>query len=310
MAVGVRDKVRALPLVGRDDADLGRVGAGAEELCDDLLDVGCLCAVEVGRARRRDLLGPDGHVEEHGLGGHRPREVETCLLSLLHGHTVLQSALVEGVGGELGETRVHAVLHLQPDGTHTQCNETLKQTLAETGPRGLLAHDDGSELAVVAHEHTLLGPEHDGDEALWLCGLGALVDEHLCESEVGEARVAGPDACGADDVGSHEDLSLCGAFEGLVLLLVSRRQLPELVLELLQLGQIALFCGVQVAHAVVEGEVLHGRRHALSALGTQPHDLEARGVDLLRQLVHRHVGRRAHQHLPMRHAAQMQHDAR
>jgi hypothetical protein len=35
---------------------------------------------------------------------------------------VLQGALVEGVGGELGQNGVHAVLHLQPNGPHTQHN--------------------------------------------------------------------------------------------------------------------------------------------------------------------------------------------
>lgn len=34
-----------------------------------------------------------------------------------------------------------------------------------------LAHDDRPQLAVVPHQDHLLGPQHNGDHALWLCSL-------------------------------------------------------------------------------------------------------------------------------------------
>ena len=45
-------------------------------------------------------------------------------------------------------------------------HQPLEERLAEAGGSGLLAHDDGSELAVVADQDDLLGPQHDRNHAL------------------------------------------------------------------------------------------------------------------------------------------------
>lgn len=67
----------------------------------------------------------------------------------------------------------------QTDGLDLQQPQPLEERLAQACLRCLLAHDDRSQLAVVAHQDDLLGPEHQRDEALALRGLGALVDQHL-----------------------------------------------------------------------------------------------------------------------------------
>lgn len=46
--------------------------------------------------------------------------------SLTTCNTILQNSIVEYVGWEHAECRVHAVLHLQQQGTHTQNNQSLK----------------------------------------------------------------------------------------------------------------------------------------------------------------------------------------
>ena len=43
----------------------------------------------------------------------------------------LEAALVEGVGGELRQARVHPVLHLQPDGLHAKQHQPLEQGLPQ-----------------------------------------------------------------------------------------------------------------------------------------------------------------------------------
>ena len=48
----------------------------------------------------------------------------------------------------------------------------------------------------------------------------------------------------------------------------------------------------------MEREERDGRVNGLATLGTQSHHLQARLVDLLRQLVNGDVGRRAHEHRP------------
>ena len=45
-------------------------------------------------------------------------------------------------------------------------HQPLEERLAEAGGSGLLAHDDGSELAVVTDQDDLLGPQHDRNHAL------------------------------------------------------------------------------------------------------------------------------------------------
>ena len=90
-------------------------------------------------------------------------------------HPVLQRALVEEVGGELAELRMHAVLHLQPEGADAQDHQPLKEGLAETAQGRLLAHDDRAQLAVFANQDQLFGSQHRRDHALGLRGLHALV---------------------------------------------------------------------------------------------------------------------------------------
>ena len=49
---------------------------------------------------------------------------------------------------------MHAVLHLQPDRPVAEDDEALEEGLGETSARGLLIHDDGAELLVIADEDT------------------------------------------------------------------------------------------------------------------------------------------------------------
>ena len=69
--------------------------------------------------------------------------------------SVLQGALVEDVGGERAERRVHAVLHLQTDGPDAQNHQTLKQGLGQACFGRLLTHDHRAQLAVVSHKNEL-----------------------------------------------------------------------------------------------------------------------------------------------------------
>ena len=59
------------------------------------------CSVEVGGASDADFLLAKLHVEQHGLVGLGPREVEARLQALSHCDAILEGALVEAVAGEL-----------------------------------------------------------------------------------------------------------------------------------------------------------------------------------------------------------------
>jgi hypothetical protein len=76
-------QVSTLALVRSDDSDLLGFHARLQEASGDLLHVGRLGAVQVGGARAGDLLLALSHVEEHGLVGLRPREVDSLQTTLL-----------------------------------------------------------------------------------------------------------------------------------------------------------------------------------------------------------------------------------
>lgn len=69
--------------------------------------------------------------------------------------------------------------HLQAVGLDAQQDQPLKEGLAEAGPSCLLIDDDWAQLAVVPHQHGLLGTQHQGDQRLGLCCLGCLVHQQL-----------------------------------------------------------------------------------------------------------------------------------
>lgn len=69
--------------------------------------------------------------------------------------TVLERPLVEDVGGEGAERRVHAVLHLQADGPDPQHHQPLEERLRQPGLGGFFTHHDGAQLAVVTDKNQL-----------------------------------------------------------------------------------------------------------------------------------------------------------
>mmetsp|Transcript_7910 Transcript_7910/g.23809 ORF Transcript_7910/g.23809 Transcript_7910/m.23809 type:complete len:839 (+) Transcript_7910:1217-3733(+) len=309
VALHIAHDVGALALVRRDDANLSRRGAALEKSSNDLLDIAGLRAVEVRGAGSRELLGAKRYVEHERLRGNRPREVHAHGLALGVRHAILKRTLVEGVGRELRKHRVHAVLNLQAHGLDPQHHHALEERLGQAGLGRLLAQHHGAQLAVVAHKHQLLGTHNNGDETLGLRRLSALVHKNLLKPEVVEPWVACAHARGADDVGRHQQLALRRALELLVLLLVGGAQLALLGLELQQLAELELVRRVQLLDLMVEGEVLDRGAHRLAALGAHADHLEARAVDLLREMVHGHVAGRRHEHLPLAHLGQVVDDA-
>ena len=79
--------------------------------------------------------------------------------------------------------------YLQAVGLDAQQYEALKHGLAQPSPCGLLVHDHGPQLAVVPHQHHLLGAQHQGQQALRLSCLRALIHQHL-QQGVGDQVVS------------------------------------------------------------------------------------------------------------------------
>lgn len=70
-------------------------------------------------------------------------------------YSILQRALIEDVGGEGTEGRVHAVLDLQTDWPDSQNHQALKQRLRKPCFSCLLAHDHRAQLTVITHQNQL-----------------------------------------------------------------------------------------------------------------------------------------------------------
>lgn len=80
-------------------------------------------------------------VEEHGCIRDGPREVDILAETLWGSDTVLQRALVEHVGREFRQARMHAVLHLQTDRPVPKHDKAFEEGLGQSGPRRFLVHD-------------------------------------------------------------------------------------------------------------------------------------------------------------------------
>lgn len=115
-----------MPLVGRDDADLFGTDTAFDEIEEYLLDLDCFGWVQVGSPGDGELLHSADVDEHHGLGLVMPGEI-SCVRSLAKGDAVLEGSLVEGVGGEYGQLRVHPILDLQPDGSDSEGDESFEE---------------------------------------------------------------------------------------------------------------------------------------------------------------------------------------
>mmetsp|Transcript_9120 Transcript_9120/g.10530 ORF Transcript_9120/g.10530 Transcript_9120/m.10530 type:complete len:347 (-) Transcript_9120:1219-2259(-) len=176
--------VCTLSLVRSDDSNLHGVHTRFEESRNNLLTRGSLGSIEVGGSTGADLFLSHLAVEHKRTVWLGPREVDVVLHTLVHGHPILQSSFIEAVRGELAEAGMHTVLHLEPCWFHSQLDQPLEERLCKPGPGCFLAHDHRPQLAMVAHKNHLLGTQHKWNEALCLCSLGRLVNQHLAESEV------------------------------------------------------------------------------------------------------------------------------
>mmetsp|Transcript_58815 Transcript_58815/g.95037 ORF Transcript_58815/g.95037 Transcript_58815/m.95037 type:complete len:221 (+) Transcript_58815:2520-3182(+) len=201
---------------------------------------------------------------------------------------------------------MHAVLHLQTHRLHPHCHHTFEERLIEPRLTGLLAHNHGPQLAMITHQHQLLGTHHDGNEALGLCGLCRLIDEYLGEAEALKTGVASAHTGRADDISCQQQLALCGAPELFVLFIVLRRQLAELLFQLLELAVLILVVVVvEVGGLVMKSEMLDRGANRFATLGRHTHHFEARFVDFFSEMIYGHVTGRCHEHLSLPHTREM-----
>ncbi len=96
------------------------------------------------------LLKRESQVTEH-----HKTSVQKISFHFTGSDSVLQRALIEDVGGEGAEGRVHAVLDLQTDWPDPQNYQTLKQRLGQTSFSCLLTHHHRTQLAVITHQNQL-----------------------------------------------------------------------------------------------------------------------------------------------------------
>ncbi|RUS20190.1 hypothetical protein BC937DRAFT_86211 [Endogone sp. FLAS-F59071] len=128
---------------------------------------------------------------------------------LLRGHTVLKSAFIEHIAGELGKARMHAILDLQADWPDSQDDQALEKRLAKTGAGSFLVHDDGPELLMIANKDGLFAAQDQWDHTFWFSRLRGFVDEDGAKLEFREAWVAGTNTSTANDIGVLQGKRLC-----------------------------------------------------------------------------------------------------
>ena len=111
-----------LALIRCDNANFTRLDTSFEKPGDDLLDVRSFGAIEVRCSGSADLFITKIRPEHHRTlsAAYRPGEVDFAADALGHGDTVLERAFVEHVGGEFGQSGMHAILYLQSDGHNSK----------------------------------------------------------------------------------------------------------------------------------------------------------------------------------------------
>mmetsp|Transcript_17012 Transcript_17012/g.34921 ORF Transcript_17012/g.34921 Transcript_17012/m.34921 type:complete len:264 (-) Transcript_17012:234-1025(-) len=181
---------------------------------------------------------------------------------------------------------MHPILHLKSDRANPDQNQPFEHGLGQSGLGGRLAHDHGSQLAVIPHQNNLLGSQTDGNQSLGLHRLRRLVDQHLPESEILESRIAGPDARATNHVRRLQNLPFGTSPQGTILPLIPLGQFADLVLEPLELR--VLVPGGQGGHDV-QAQVIDGGGGRLAGLGRETHHSQPRRRDLFGQLIHRDV---------------------
>ena len=151
---------------------------------------------------------------------------------------------------------MHSVLHLESNRPDSQADQSLEKTLVQPCFGSLFAHDNGTELAVVAHQDYVLGALQDRNESLGLSSLGGLIDKDLLEFEMLQSLVKSADASSTNDIGVSQNFIFCLSlqiFVDFIVLLIQFAVDFSLLNKLLHSLERPVF---QVLYLLVKGNVI------------------------------------------------------
>ena len=92
--------------------------------------------------------------------------------------------MIHKLRGEVEQSKARRIKaqqspHLQAVGFDAKQDQPLEEGLAQPCPGSLLVDDDWPQLAMVTHQHSLLGTQDQGNERLWLCCLSGFIYQQL-----------------------------------------------------------------------------------------------------------------------------------
>jgi len=140
----------------------------------------------------------------------------------------------------------------------------------------------------------------------WFCSLSGFIDKNSPKLHFGQSGIPRTNASATNNVGGIEDLPLALLDQSLILPLVVGAQLPLLVLQLNEFLQ--LHVRRVLGHLLMESQERDGGIKGLSRLRGDTDRFQPRGMDLLGELIHGNIGRRADQNGTRVHFRQMVND--
>jgi len=156
----------------------------------------------------------------------------------------------------------------------------------------------------------MLSPLKNRNEHLRFRRLRRLINQHLPKPQLSQPPIKSRHTRRTNHIGILENLILSlfdQIFELFVLFFVEFALFVFFLDKLLHFGVGAFG---QMFHLLMQRQIIHITRYTLPTPRTQPHHLQPRPIDLLRQLINSDIRRGAHQNLPHLLLAQMVHQRR
>ena len=124
--------------------------------------------------------------------------------------TVSDPPLVERVGRELSDHRVHPVLDREHESLVLVVEQSFKQRSTELGLLGVFGESGGGQLLLVAYKDNSLGSKLERDQGRRLDALAGFVDDQVLELVLDDLHPidSGHGESGAYDLGFEKQMVL------------------------------------------------------------------------------------------------------
>lgn len=180
---------------------------------------------------------------------------------------------------------MHSVLNLKTNWADTQTDQSFKETLVQTCLGRFLAHNDWTQLAMIADKNYMFGTLEYGNQGLGLRGLCSFINKNLSKSEITNPAIKCCYTSRTNNICISQNFFLSLSLQVFELFFVFFIELSLVFFlnhKLLHSYKVAF---LEVLDLFMQTKIIYIRADRLTRPGTESDYFETRSIDFVCKLV-------------------------